>query len=276
MCQGKYCLIAESISEEVHYNFLQALTSLASHFEILILLKMEQEAILLDLLRVVSHHGARLATPIRTVQKIYSPADLENVPFSDTIYSRSKGTTNRPYLLIEPSYQVNGTANRSRQNERKEAQSEAPSADNSKAASPDSKTDDLVTATSKSKSEVGSKNSEDFVPSQETPDSVNGDSSPKLKSTGNAGKEATSVDFKDTSPIEETSKLLSSSQSKQNGASSTHAFEENMVLGVALDGSKRTLPIEEDMPSPPEPKEMAAQNSRASSALGKDTKDSAP
>ncbi|KAJ6989795.1 mechanosensitive ion channel protein 2 [Populus alba x Populus x berolinensis] len=33
-----------------------------------------KEAVLLDLLRVISHHRARLATPIRTIQKIYSDA----------------------------------------------------------------------------------------------------------------------------------------------------------------------------------------------------------
>ena len=44
--------------------------------------EMKQESILLDLLRVISHHRARLATPIRTVQKIYGEADLENVPFA--------------------------------------------------------------------------------------------------------------------------------------------------------------------------------------------------
>lgn len=66
---------------------------------------MKQESILLDLLRVVSHHRARLATPIRTVQKIYSEADLENVPYADTIFASSRAAANR-FLLIEPSYKI--------------------------------------------------------------------------------------------------------------------------------------------------------------------------
>ncbi|KAE8695395.1 Mechanosensitive ion channel protein 3 [Hibiscus syriacus] len=66
-----------------------------------------KEAILLDLLRVISHHRARLATPIRTVQKMYGEAEIEDVPFADTIFRRSRAATNRP-LLIEPSYKING------------------------------------------------------------------------------------------------------------------------------------------------------------------------
>ncbi|MCH98364.1 mechanosensitive ion channel protein 2 chloroplastic-like, partial [Trifolium medium] len=66
------------------------------------------EAILLDLLRVVSHHRARLATPIRTVQKVYSEPASENIPFGDSIFTRSRAAVNRPFLLIEPPYKVNG------------------------------------------------------------------------------------------------------------------------------------------------------------------------
>ncbi|XP_011626432.1 mechanosensitive ion channel protein 2, chloroplastic isoform X1 [Amborella trichopoda] len=70
-----------------------------SHFEEYLCVK---EAILLDLLRVISHHRARLATPIRTVQKYYGDADLENVPFSESVFNRG-GVHSRPFLLLEPS-----------------------------------------------------------------------------------------------------------------------------------------------------------------------------
>ncbi|GFY96085.1 MSCS-like 2 [Actinidia rufa] len=76
-----------------------------SHFEEYLCVK---EAILLDLLRVVSHHRARLATPIRTVQKIYSEADIDNLPFSNSTFTGSRASGNRPFLLIEPSYKING------------------------------------------------------------------------------------------------------------------------------------------------------------------------
>ncbi|KAI3831728.1 hypothetical protein MKX03_016526 [Papaver bracteatum] len=77
-----------------------------SHFEEYLCVK---EAILLDLLRVVSHHRARLATPIRTVHKMYKDADMDTIPYSETIFTRTRpSTVDRPYLLIEPSVKVNG------------------------------------------------------------------------------------------------------------------------------------------------------------------------
>ncbi|KAI3978969.1 hypothetical protein MKX01_016144 [Papaver californicum] len=77
-----------------------------SHFEEYLCVK---EAILLDLLRVVSHHQARLATPIRTVHKMYKDADIDTIPYSETIFTRSRpSTVDRPYLLIEPSVKVHG------------------------------------------------------------------------------------------------------------------------------------------------------------------------
>ncbi|KAJ1424775.1 Mechanosensitive ion channel MscS [Sesbania bispinosa] len=69
-----------------------------------------KEAILLDLLRIISHHGARLAMPIRTVQKMCSDADLENDPFDDTISTRSRAKTNRPFPRVDPPYKVQKTS----------------------------------------------------------------------------------------------------------------------------------------------------------------------
>ncbi|KAL5559976.1 hypothetical protein UlMin_036187 [Ulmus minor] len=252
-----------------------------SHFEEYLCVK---EAIILDLLRVVSHHRARLATPIRTVQKIYSDADLENVPFSDSIFSRSRANT-RPYLLIEPAYKIKGDDSKASSrsvhtNEDKEVQVEAASTSDSEThakaglvSSPDSK--NQVTATNSKNPEISTSDAS---------------SSPNHKSAGNG--EEIAVDPKSVSPQREISKNLPStssetgsenmdmpmtnSQGKQKGERptplvATPPFEENMVLGVALDGSKRTLPIEEDMaPSPPSPppptpppvdsKELAARN----------------
>ena len=75
---------------------------------------------------------------------------------------------------------------------------------------------------------------------------------------------------------------LTTVQAKQDGEKPVASpspvcppLEENIVLGVALEGSKRTLPIEEDMvPSPMESKEFtASRNGSGSSALGTDVKD---
>jgi MscS family membrane protein len=81
--------------------------------------------------------------------------------------------------------------------------------------------------------------------------------------------------------------LKESYQSKQEKrsvsqpSSSRSALEENIVLGVALEGSKRTLPIDEDIashPTPPEEKEMAAasQNGTGSPTTVKDRRDGPP
>lgn len=45
-----------------------------SHFEEYLSVK---EAILFELLRVISHHGARLATPVRTIQNVNMDADMD-------------------------------------------------------------------------------------------------------------------------------------------------------------------------------------------------------
>ena len=88
---------------------------------------MNQEALLLDFLRVVSHHRARLATPIRTIQKEYSEADLVNIPFADPIVTRSRAAANHLLLQIEPSYKISGddkikaSTSSARQNKKKDA-----------------------------------------------------------------------------------------------------------------------------------------------------------
>lgn len=234
----------------------------------------------MDLLRVISHHRARLATPIRTVQKIYGEADLENVPFSETMYSRS-GATNRPLLLIEPSYKVNGddkTKVSSRptrsSTEEKEAKQEAVSTSGTKAPDTTGPTSNLDMKADDKKS---------ISPSGTTPKP----SAPNL-STGSpeqssAEKPVTSNEIKGekkdllglnskdnmprgtppkrspsaSSPGSEKADIPSTSlQNKQDGEKTSASpsvvrppLEENIVLGVALEGSKRTLPIDEDLDS---------------------------
>jgi len=68
------------------------------HFEEYLCVK---EAILLDLLRVISHHRARLATPIRTVQKVYGDSETQNIPFEETIFRRGV-----PKLIESPKLTV--------------------------------------------------------------------------------------------------------------------------------------------------------------------------
>lgn len=73
------------------------------HFEEYLRVK---EIILLDLMKVISHHHGRLATPIRSVQRIYDEVESRGAPFRDM--SRSAEAQGRPYLLIEASAIANG------------------------------------------------------------------------------------------------------------------------------------------------------------------------
>ncbi|MCO5548908.1 hypothetical protein L7F22_002370 [Adiantum nelumboides] len=66
------------------------------HFEEYLRVK---ETILLDLLKVIGHHHACLATPIRSVQRLSDDSESRSSPFR--YINRSSGSYERPYLLIE-------------------------------------------------------------------------------------------------------------------------------------------------------------------------------
>ncbi|KAG0627761.1 hypothetical protein M758_2G226300 [Ceratodon purpureus] len=67
-----------------------------SHFEEYLRVK---EIILLDLLKVISHHGARLATPIRSVQRVLDESESRSSPFRDM--RNANQTQRRPFLLLD-------------------------------------------------------------------------------------------------------------------------------------------------------------------------------
>ncbi|KAL6983128.1 Mechanosensitive ion channel protein 2, chloroplastic [Sarracenia purpurea var. burkii] len=224
-----------------------------SHFEEYLCVK---EAILLDLLRVVSHHRARLATPIRTVQKIYSEADIDNIPFTDSMFTSSRSPSNRPLLLIEPSSKIYGD------DKAKVTSTHAvPHTNDEK--------DDKVEATSKipdsrANVKVGSTSSidegkiDDKVASSAT--SPNASLNSRVPATPSISDTTTPV----TEPLgqvqdsekQQLNKYASDGAKKVNSVDgersipspsvSRPTLEDNIVLGVALEGSKRTLPIEEE------------------------------
>ncbi|KAM5577049.1 mechanosensitive ion channel protein 2, chloroplastic [Rosa sericea] len=269
-----------------------------------------KEAILMDLLRVISHHKARLATPIRTVQNMYSDTDLDSMPFADSMYSRGGVSPRRPLLLIEPSYKINGE-------DKKKSRSVQTSGERDGKATvrpqPDSKVDAKVAATSVSDSKTtptsdtkGDARTPNLIPKNDPSASKSSPSDPKVvdkatiksrlnSKTNSKDAEKSDSDSKAADPISNhlTEKMsgrkqlnnasgnvvqstssnpaLSSSASgadktggsmaspvKQEGEkmpaaeppTTRPALEENIVLGVALEGSKRTLPIEEGMASP--------------------------
>ncbi|KAI3723006.1 hypothetical protein L2E82_34273 [Cichorium intybus] len=197
-----------------------------SHFEEYLCVK---ETILLDLLRVISHHRARLATPIRTVQKIYNDADLDGFPFADSVFTRGRAPSNRPLLLIEPNYKVNGEEKSKGQNKssiKSNTKSEAKTDPKTKDTSPPPPAADVI------------KNGNNKV----TSDAMSSD-----KKSNNP--DATSSDKKSNSSDATSSSSSDVTVNVNVKPSVRGTMEENIVLGVALDGSKRTLPIEEEMES---------------------------
>ncbi|KAJ4714551.1 mechanosensitive ion channel protein 2, chloroplastic [Melia azedarach] len=289
-----------------------------------------KEAILLDLLRVISHHRARLATPIRTVQKIFTDAELENIPYADSIYNRGGVASNRPLLLIEPSYRINGEDKSKSQNRSSRSSGEQDGKATPRP-TPDNKADSRVGGTPRSGSKADTKitegsNSdtrEEFDPKvadkvtvksalksvpktnskvaeiSSSESKVQGSAShnsnkdrkisdskqPKIVGQGNA-TQYSKIDNPPVSSLETgTEKAGGLLESKQEGDKlpspqppmSRPHLEDNIVLGVALEGSKRTLPIEEGMasPQPAEVKELtkASRNGNGSSTSEKERKD---
>ena len=243
-------------------------------FYLRLMIALQQEAILLDLLRVISHHRARLATPIRTVQKTYSEVEIEDVPFADTIFRRSGAATNRP-LLIEPSYRINSDDKvkaSTRANEEKDFIEEATSTSDSKANTKSESTStidskgDKVTASSTTISSSSSKvslseaQSGNLVPdgsvevnSEEQFSEGRGETW-KTTSSGRVVITEQSPGANPQSANEESEISLGVSQAKQDVDKSVAlqsvarpSLEENIVLSVALEGSKLTLPIEEEI-----------------------------
>ncbi|KAF5942694.1 hypothetical protein HYC85_020336 [Camellia sinensis] len=225
-----------------------------------------KEAILLDLLRVVSHHQARLATPIRKIQKFHSEADIEILPFADTIFTGPRATCNRPLLLIEPSYKINGddkakaSTRSSRMNEEKDAKIEAASTSNSetdvKSGSSsifyETNTNDEVPSATSSDASFNSKVSAVSTSNAKTPNAecvgpVQDSEKQQLKKNAMDGvKEVNSVDNKPPLTCQESGKQDGERPIALSSVSRP-ALEDKIVLGIALEGSKQMLPIEEEM-----------------------------
>ncbi|KAH0463962.1 hypothetical protein IEQ34_006748 [Dendrobium chrysotoxum] len=219
-----------------------------SHFEEYLCVK---EAIFLDLLRVISHHRARLATPIRTVQKIYGDAGIENIPFADTIFTRAD-VANRPLLLIEPSSRING-------DEKMKPRSSGRTTDEQQEGTKTSTSEPKVTSASESHPE---KHQQKKVSSGEAQSkSTKADSSksptttvssqqsatvPQVKTSGEKSVTASeSLNEKVDGTPATVPKSDGDRSPSDSSVSARPSFEDNIVLGVALEGSKRTLPIEE-------------------------------
>lgn len=278
----------------------------------------------MDLLRVIGHHRARLATPVRTLQKIYSDADLENIPYADSTISSAGTVSNRPLLMIESPYKINADDKMKIRSARAAGDQDNKTAAQTKL---DPKTDTKVGPTgvpdtkvtgTQDGPEVDAKvvtsnpntngNSKTAVTPRADPEvgenkpqksnstlKANGEvpeMSSNSKAAGLAVDNSTQKDLnakqtkgqtvKSVKPNVDTdnSSLATSNADKAGGLpanmptkrqgerkpaaqqppASRPVLEENIVLGVALEGSKRTLPIEEDIETATtrEAREMAA------------------
>lgn len=262
----------------------------------------------MDLLRVISHHRARLATPIRTVQKIYGEADLENVPFADTIFTRPRAAANRPLMLIESSHKISSddkvkaSTRSAARNEEKDTKVEATAktdfeSDSKAGLLPlvDSKGDKvtlLATSTASTKSQSGILVA-DNIDNEDQPNENIGDARRKkmgvlnsedINRVGAISEKSPATDPESASEKTDSSSIPPAKQDIERSVASQSIprtpLEENIVLGVALDGSKRILPIEEEMtasPIPAESKELAASRNGNGNGFppsgGKDKKD---
>lgn len=166
---------------------------------------------------------------------------MENIPFADgAIFTSSSSAATRP-LLIEPSYKINNGDDGSSASVGLPRQTE--------------EKDTKTNASSTSESKLTHNNNEKQV-SQERMGDLEGkkglspeDNKPLLNFPESGAGKANGAPS--ATPL--------TKQDGDRGSKATPALEENIVLGVALEGSKRTLPIEEEAKvQHPESKQLAA------------------
>ncbi|KAM3237691.1 mechanosensitive ion channel protein 3, chloroplastic [Capsicum chacoense] len=255
-----------------------------SHFEEYLRVK---EVILLDLLRVISHHRARLATPIRTVQKTYREPDVDDVPFAGSVYSRNR--PNSEVLLIEPSYKISSVDKAKEKDQKVEAPSTSQAADDTNSLPSTLSEKEVVKVSSASNAngelKAATSSSDGKMLKQGSANPVKSNSEKKQVASAAVDPPGLTSD----SAIEKTDVASSASQPQEDAERSISPpsvgrpmLEDNIVLGVALEGSKLTLPIDEETPpSSPSPtfsdsesKELAAcRNGSSSTNSNKDKTD---
>ncbi|XP_052731833.1 mechanosensitive ion channel protein 2, chloroplastic isoform X3 [Vigna angularis] len=221
-----------------------------------------KEVILLDLLRVISHHRARLATPIRTVQKMCSDTDFDIDPFDDTVSSRSRSTKNRPFALIDPPYKVKPSSHSTITNEDR-----------------DSKTDETLPSDFKV-------DSDEFSVTPSSVQKTSKSKKSKKERTGNTAKETSKIlptsnesgcgETTTPSKLDDEKSVVSEPSSSSSSSSLSHSSDENITLDAALLGTeRRTIAVDEELVDsiPSESQEVASHQNGSEPPIGKDKKD---
>ena len=213
---------------------------------------------MLDFLRIVGHHRARLATQTRTVQKSYGNADIDNIPFGEEMYNRVRG---RP-LLIDTSAKVSEGKSKARPTSREERNVKTSASADTKSVSPDSA----------SLSNPDKKEQRKLVP-EDSPakNSKNSHVTSKELSPSTESVDSKATVKGETRGPEATERQGDGSVSLPSPKKESRpALEDNIVLGVALEGSKRTLPIQEG--TDPHVSDSEQDTVEAGSSLPKDKK----
>lgn len=192
-------------------------------------------------------------------------AEVDSAGFSDIIFNQA--AMNRRFMLIEPSYKINSDDNskspspspgqKSEERDLQEEPSETKAETENNGSAPvlisNAKKEKQKTALG-SNSSTGTKGS----PTSTSDQPVAQKSEEKKKeSVGDSNKAEKDEVYDDEGTTEQTlkskarqvtEKSSGDSKARDSGGSGTSSFlEENLVLGVALDGSKRTLPIDEEV-----------------------------
>ncbi|KAJ8541302.1 hypothetical protein K7X08_002118 [Anisodus acutangulus] len=229
-------------------------------------------------------------------RKSYREPDVDDVPFADSIFSRN--WPNRPVLLIEPSYKINSddkakaSARSVQPDEEKDGKVEAPSTSRAtddtngspstlagkevKVSSASNANGDLKAATSSSDGKTLKQGSTNPVKSNSEKNQVASAAGDPPGLTSGTNIEKTDVASSASQAQEDAERPISPPSVGRP------MLEDNIVLGVALEGSKLTLPIEEET-TPPSPsptffdsesKELAAcRNGNSSANSNKDETD---
>ncbi|XP_019177358.1 PREDICTED: mechanosensitive ion channel protein 2, chloroplastic-like [Ipomoea nil] len=204
-----------------------------------------KEAILLDLLRVIRHHQARLATPIHTLQRVSdADADLGYIPYVDPAH-HGAASDKKPGI-------ANGVAHSTKDHK----------GTNKSSSDAEQHSNATLKAISKTDQKSGG-----IVSSSDSGDPQDISVNKLLKKLSR--ESVLSANSSATLPDSRRREALSSQPS------SKPALEDNIVLGVALQGSKQTLPIKEGTkPSPyqAEAKELAISHSSNGSIVAKPDK----
>ncbi|CAL9065199.1 mechanosensitive ion channel protein 2, chloroplastic [Musa acuminata AAA Group] len=210
-----------------------------------------KEAVMLDLLKVISHHRARLATPIRTVQKMYGDPDIENSLFAESVF-RHSAASSRPFLLVDSQSRINDddkvkprSTSRANENQTsKTATTQEPKPTHGGTAPNNLNKHQQKKEDSGDASPKNMKADEAVAPSSSSPSTTHLESLDSSGPTPNSGSQKPPLPEAVTEQIDAKNEAESVQTVKPQVARS--AFEDNIVLGMALEGSKRTLPIEEE------------------------------